>query len=273
GGAFDFDVDNSSATLTITNCTITDNQTTDGEGGGFEVFNTGGNGSTVGFAQISNSIVQNNKTRRSGVGDPNGAGNGGGITIAWPARLTMTNTQVLNNDAKQIQGTGIGLAGGLFLIGGSNFATPTTIHGGVISGNQAAGDAGGIWNDAGLTIDQGTVISGNTAGTSGAGSGGGIWFNAATPRTGTLSKVAITGNTANASTGFGGGIEISGGTGLALTMSFSRLAGNTAHTGSNLSWQSVSGQTVTATNNWWGTNNPSSTIVKTGTGTFSFDPF
>ncbi len=274
GGAFDMDINNSGATLTITNCNITDNETTDGEGGGFEIFNTGGTAATTGFAQISNSTVQNNRTLRNPAnGDPNAAGNGGGITIAWPARLIMTNTKVLNNLATQTQGTGIGLAGGLFLIGGSNFANPTTIHGGQISGNQSAGDGGGIWNDSGLTIDQGTVISGNTAGTSGAGSGGGIWFNAATPRTGSISKVAITGNAANASTGFGGGLEVSTGTGLSLTMSFSRLAGNTAHTGSNLDWQSVSGATVTATNNWWGTNNAASTITKTGTGTLTFDPF
>ncbi|HWG50105.1 MAG TPA: hypothetical protein VN669_10450 [Candidatus Acidoferrales bacterium] len=274
GGAFDFDIDNSGATLTITNCTITDNQTTDGEGGGFEVFNTGGTAATTGFAQIGNSTVQNNKTRRNPAnGDPNAAGNGGGITIAFPARLIMQNTNVLNNDATQVQGTGIGTAGGLFLIGGSNFDNPTSITGGTISGNKSAGDGGGIWATSGLTISGGTVISNNTAGTSGAGSGGGIWFNAASPRTGSITHSTIVGNAASATAGNGGGIEVSTGAGLSLTLTANRIAGNTAHTGSNLDWQSVAGATVNAANNWWGTNLPSATINKVGSGTLTSDPF
>src|SRR5207248_2998025 len=55
-----------------------------------------------------------------------------------------------------------------------------------------------------------------------------------------------------------------------LTMTFSRLAGNSVGTsGSNLE---NLGSTVTATNNWWGTNAASSTIHTTS-GTTTFDPF
>src|SRR5262249_22948417 len=95
----------------------------------------------------------------------------------------------------------------------------------------------------------------------------------ANPDSATLTKVTITGNSA---TGDGGGIFTGSGgtfpTAGPMTINFSRLAGNTAGgNGSNLRNQ---GTTVTATNNWWGTNAAGSTINTTITGaTTTFDPF
>ena len=260
GGAFDFDTGAAAtANLTITNCNITNNKTTDGEGGGFAVFNT--NLGTGGVTVIA-SIIQNNTANR-GASDPNGPGNGGGIMVAYPARMTMSNTQVLGNNATA-KGTGQGTGGGIFALSGGGIANLVTIHGSAISSNTAAGDGGGVWSTAGLTIDQGSVISNNTSG----GSGGGVWYNGGPGNPASLSKVTITGNAANGtivgSAGTGGGINV-GSAGQPLSISFSRLANNTAKTtaSKNLANQTSggAGSAVTAQNNWWGTNTPGNVIT------------
>jgi uncharacterized repeat protein (TIGR01451 family) len=261
GGAFDFDTGGTSAgtgnaTLSLSNVTLQNNSLTDGEGGGFAIFNTN---SGSGNATVSNSIIQNNSATRS---TTNAAGNGGGIFVAFPAALTMSNSQVINNTATQVNGSGVGVGGGIFIIGGGTH-TQTNIHGGSISGNAAAGDGGGIWSDAGTTIDQQAVISGNTAGST----GGGIWYNGSAANTASFSKITVTGNSASVK---GGGI-LSGNPSLGptMSMSFSRLAGNSAPSGSNLE---NAGSVATVTDNWWGTNSATNTI-HTAAGTTTFDPF
>jgi hypothetical protein len=269
GGAFDFDTGGTTAgtgnaTLSVTNVTIQNNSLTDGEGGGFAIFNTN---SGSGNATITNCIIQNNSATRS---TANAAGNGGGIFVAFPASATLNNTQVINNTATQINGTGKGVGGGIFIIGGGT-KTQTTIHGGSISGNQASGDGGGIWSDASTTIDQQAVISNNSAG----GNGGGIWYNGSAANTASFSKITITGNSANgngtAFSGNGGGI-LSGNTSLGptMSMSFSRIAGNSAAVSGAELYNA--GSTITATDNWWGTNSPAS-VISTAAGTTTFDPF
>uniref|UniRef100_Q02CP8 Polymorphic membrane protein n=1 Tax=Solibacter usitatus (strain Ellin6076) TaxID=234267 RepID=Q02CP8_SOLUE len=263
GGAFDFDTGGSNAatataTLTLTNVNLANNQTTDGEGGGFAIFNTN-QGS--GNATLTNSIVQSNKAQRSASSDPNGPGNGGGIAVLWPATLTMSNTQVLNNTATLL-GSGAGTGGGLYALGGGGASNSVTMHGGSVSGNTAPGDGGGIYSTAGLTINQGAVINNNTAN----GSGGGIWYNGDPGNPATLNKVTITGNqakgTATLSAGDGGGIHV-GSAGLPLSISFSRIALNTAKSGGSQLHNQPSGgagSAVTASNNWWGTNTPGNVI-------------
>jgi uncharacterized repeat protein (TIGR01451 family) len=258
GGAFDFDTGNSgNNTLTVTNCNITTNTLTEGEGGGFAIFNTN-NG--TGFAQITNSTIQNNVTAPSGAGT---AGNAGGIFVASPAGMVMSSSKVINNSANANAGINP-VGGGLEIVGPSGNPGQIAIHGSTITGNHAAGDGGGIWNTSKLLVDTSSILGSNAAG----GNGGGLWHNASNPDAATLTKVTITSNTA---TGSGGGISsgnVSGG--VTLTMHFSRLAGNTATAGSaNLDNINSS---VTATDNWWGTNSPASTISNTTT-TATFDPF
>ncbi len=259
GGAFDFDTGNSgNNTLTVTNCNITNNTLTEGEGGGFAIFNTN-NG--TGFALVTNSTIQNNVTAPSGAGI---AGNGGGIFVGTPAALVMNNSKVINNSANANAGINP-VGGGLEIVGPSGTPGQTAIHGSTIAGNHSDGDGGGIWNTTNLLIDTSSVLSGNSTG----GNGGGLWHNASNPDTATLTKVTITGNTA---TGSGGGIfsgNVSGG--VTLTVQFSRLAGNTATAGTaNLdNINSV----ITATDNWWGMNNPNTTITNSNGGTTTFDPF
>lgn len=258
GGAFDFDTGNSgNNTLTVTNCTITTNTLTDGEGAGFAIFNSN-NG--TGFAQIVNSTIQNNTTSTTSAGP---TGSGGGIFIATPAAMVISNSKVLNNSVAA-NGGGIPVGGGIELVGPSGNAGQTAIHGSTISGNHADGSGGGISNTTSLLIDSSSVLSNNTTGAD----GGGLWHNALNPESATLTKVTITGNTA---TGNGGGIALANGTPDAtLTIQFSRLAGNTAATGSNLN---NAGGVVTATDNWWGTNSAAGTINTAGGNTTTFDPF
>jgi hypothetical protein len=267
GGCMEFDTGtNGTATLTLTNVTLQNCDTTQGNGGGLANFNyvvpTGS-----GQATISNSIIQGNTASTTLNNNP---ADGGGIFVTDASRITMTSSQVLNNVAKQI-GTGSGFAGGLYILSkGTPGQTPQTqIHSSTISGNQAAFQGGGIWDTANLLIDQGTVIINNKNGQSGtAVDGGGLFINGPASLSITLTGVTITGNQ---STGTGGGISAGAGGGTApVTISFSRFAGNTAGTtGSNLE---NLGSVITATDNWWGTNAPSGTI-HTSAGTTTFAPF
>jgi mucin-19 len=273
GGCMEFDTGTSgAATLTLTNVTLQNCDTTQGSGGGLASFNflvaTG-----TGMPTITNSIIQGNSVADNSGGSSTASG--GGIWVSDPSRMTMTNSQVLNNLAvKDTAATGIGAAGGLFIFSkGTVGQTPQTqIHASTISGNQSAFNGGGIVDNANVLIDQGTIISNNKDGQGASGShvanGGGLFVNPSVPSlTATLTKVTITGNQ---STGTGGGIATGAIGAGPVNISFSRLAGNTAaSTGSNLE---NLGSTVTATNNWWGTNNAASTIHTTA-GTTSFDPF
>ena len=186
----------------------------------------------------------------------------GGGNLCGDPRLNSPSPTRISDNNQAITSNGEG--GGFFIFNPGT--TPiSVIHGGTISGNQATVRGGGIRTTAGITIDQGTVINGNTAGV-----GAGLWSNlqVSVPfpsgETTTLNKVTITGNTATTS---GGGIQVDASTpGNNLSMVFSRLAGNSAPTGNNL--DNVAGS-VTATDNWWGTDNPAATI----NGTVTFDPF
>src|SRR5260370_3356211 len=112
----------------MTNVSVTNNGLNDGRGGGGALFNTR-NGS--GTASFTNCIIQNNNAHRNpadGVMDPNGAGDGGGLFMAFPVKATMSTTQVLNNTATQVQGTGLGIGGGIFKTGGGELKLTLNIH-------------------------------------------------------------------------------------------------------------------------------------------------
>ena len=284
GGCMEFDTGtNGTATLSLTNVTLQNCSTLQGGGGGIVIFNfvtpAGAGGVT-----ISNSIIQGNSVVNTG-----SAGIGGGIAINFDAHMTMTASQVLNNSAVQncTPTCGLGAGGGIIGFAPQSVSAATGesfIHSSTISGNQAAGFGGGINTSASISIDQGTVISGNTAGTDGSNptahasqEGGGLYLNPAascplsSTCTATLGKLTITGNKA---TGNGGGISYgngSAGTVGALSMSFSRLAGNTTSGGSGSNLSNNHG-TATVTDNWWGTNNPATTINSISA-TTTLDPF
>jgi uncharacterized repeat protein (TIGR01451 family) len=278
GGCMEFDTGSSgNANLILTNVTLQNCDTTDGNGGGLAGFNISLPGGGTGLASLSGSIVQGNQAVQSG-----GTGTGGGLWASDPSRMLLDNVQVLNNKTPGTNNTNqAGSGGGITITSNSSGSRQTIIHRSTISGNQAAGEGGGIKDLANLQIDQGTIISNNSAGSANVVNktdGGGIFENVASIDSVILNKVAITGN--SVPHGKGGGISAgnASNTGGALIMGFSRLAGNTAAvSGSNLE---NAGSPVTATTsanpnsgqNWWGTDVPSSTI-HTGAGTTTFDPF
>jgi CSLREA domain-containing protein len=279
GGCMEFDTGSSgNANLTLTNVTLDSCTTTKGEGGGIAIFNASSGPGGNGLATITDSIIQNNSA--SDTSSTTVAATAGGIWVSVLARMSMTNSQVLNNNATQVSGDNsvAGEGGGITISNNISGSRQTAIHGSTIDGNHAAGNGGGIHNQANLLIDQSSIISNNSAGTANlanAKDGGGLWTNTGTngcPATcsdvTTLNKVTITGNT---TTGNGGGIAIGNNTGSGnVTMIFSRLAGNSAPVGKNLSNNSA---TISVTDNWWGSNTPTSTISTVGTGVTTFDPF
>src|SRR5205807_9665985 len=131
--------------------------------------------------------------------------------------LTLTDSQLLNSQAAA---TTAGEGGGINLGAFSH----SNIHNSTISGNQAAGDGGGIWTNQGLTIDQGSVITSNTAG----GNGGGMWSDNQDVDVTSLSKVTIAGNSA---TGNGGGVHVDASSPQVVHLNFSRIVNNTAAAG------------------------------------------
>lgn len=235
---------NASGNLTITNTIVTDNTTLDGDGGGIAV-NDLVNG--AGVFTMTNSIVQNNTVNEATSGGP---GIGGGVWVGSTTAINFTDVWIRDNRAIQTVSSVGGMGGGLFLFNPSNSNHPPVIHGSTFSGNQAAGAGGGIYTLQGLTIDQASIVSGNSAPL-----GGGVYSNLSGETTAIL-RSTITGNTA---VGSGGGVfsGASGSTTSNLVIGFSRLAGNTSGSGQNLASQAGP---ITATNNWWGVNAPETTI-------------
>jgi CSLREA domain-containing protein len=269
GGCMEFDTGTSgTATLTLTNVTLTDCFTGNGNGGALASFNFLLPG--TGMPTISNSILQKNSVSEQSAGS---AGGGGAMWVSDLSRALISNTQIINNKATQVNGLGRGTGGGLLLFSAGPGSRQTVVHSTTISGNQASGEGGGIWTSSNLLIDQLSVISNNSAGANGGGAqeGGGLYSDAETPDTVTLNNVTITGNS---STGNGGGIavgEIS--EPHSLSMSFSRIAQNTSSANASSDNLENVHSTVTATDNWWGTNSPSGTILNLNGGTTSFTPF
>ena len=107
GGCMEFDTGSSgNATLALTNVTLSNCVTTDGNGGGIAIFNASSGSGGTGLATITNSILQNNSVAEVGAGS---AGSGGGLWVADLARMSMSNSQVINNSATQVNGGGRGV--------------------------------------------------------------------------------------------------------------------------------------------------------------------
>jgi hypothetical protein len=171
GGIFSY---GSSATLTIVNSSVTNNQVSGGlgEGGGIN---------STGVLTITNSTVSDNYA----------TGRAGGIFSN--GMLTITNSTIGGNSG--------GAEGGGILCGGAATITNSTVK-----GNTSTGTGGGIKNSATLTVTNST-ITGNTVSSNQSGRGGGIFsdFDA----TLTINHSTISGNSAN---GSGGGIHLGDGT-------------------------------------------------------------
>ncbi|MEZ4862432.1 MAG: Ig-like domain repeat protein [Caldilineaceae bacterium] len=247
GGCFDFDGGTTGAgSLSLTNVTVSNCETTDGSGGGAALFLP--KGGTITF---SGATIQNNIASRGGTN----FGDGGGLIFSCvqsggTATVTITNSTISGNSTRSLGGNNGGSGGGIVNFGVCTPGTATAnmlLRAVTISNNSTGADGGGIFSGGALTIDNvggPSVISNNSAGRS----GGGIWLNHPNT-TSTISKVTFSGNSAGDD---GGAIRLGSSTpGNVLNVSFSRFVNNTASSG-KASGLSVYNGNATATNNWWG---------------------
>jgi hypothetical protein len=143
--------------LTLSNCTISNNSAS-GAGGGIW------NGGT---ALVNNCTISNNTAEGYG-DDPSGAGTGGGgIANMLSGTMTIENSTIFGNTAI-VDGSTVSRGGGVYnSMTGSLLVMNSTITGNVAQGSSAwggSGFGGGIETDSwGPTTIENSTITGNTA--------------------------------------------------------------------------------------------------------------
>jgi hypothetical protein len=253
GGAVEYE-SGDGGQLTLTNDLITQNSTTDGDGGGVAVFDTPSpQTSNRSLTSISNSTISDNTSV-----EPEGGGQGGGVFAGTPEPLVVSGSTITGNSAVNgssctnhqcSNGGGLLEFGPNLTVAGS---TPSSITNSTISNNSAALEGGGLNTERAITIS-GTTFSGNAltnAGTPTLGGGGGL-YSAVEPNSTSVTGSTFTGNDAGA--GHGGAIVNDGGT---LTLTSNRITGNTAAAATGLDQDSNVGTVAVAnaTEDWWGCN-------------------
>jgi hypothetical protein len=248
GGGFDFDagVRDGAGSLAIANCSIFQNSTINGDGGGIALFDGGA-------ISITNTAINGNL---AGLSDPTAwwGYHGGGIYAVgggagYASNISIISSSVSNNTAATPGHTPPAqLGGGVY----TDFPG-IVILSSTISGNTASSDGGGLYGD-GFVVGQGSVVSANVSG----GNGGGIFGVS------TVSNSTLAGNSA----GSWGAALWADGPGAAV--SNSRIVGNTSgQAASVVDGDPNYGATVAATGNWWGTNSSPANLVASGIVTFN----
>jgi predicted outer membrane repeat protein len=200
-------------TMTITNCTLSDNTAdpANEEFGGSRI-GFGGAIFNAGTMTMTNSTLANNSagdayyaSYGNYVGNGGAIWNGGNLTVNGTSTLFTTNAAYgFGNISGGGLGGAIDNAGTLSVSGTSNFLNNSAADGGVIySGykltanitgatmtNNSATYGGAVWNDGTMTLS-GCNVTGNTASSA----GGGI-YNAKDSHLTIQSASSITGNTA-----------------------------------------------------------------------------
>lgn len=193
-------------TLTVTECTITNNEA-QGNGGG--IFSAEGN-----ELNISGSTIQGNK-----------ADNGGGIhmgeardTSKTPSKATITDTKILENEA-----IGSGEGGGVY-VGGPR--ADATLKGCTVANNKSVSTGGGIAAKLStVTLDDTTVENNQAV------NGGGLFhLGIAVPGSLTLQNGSVIRN--NTASSMGGGLFLWGNVGLKSENS--EISGNKALYGAGI---------------------------------------
>ena len=167
--------------------------------------------STQGNVNISDSTFHSNTASHAG----------GAIEIV-DGTVELIDVDLTANMAG-LSGTAPGYGGALH-VAGSN-GTLVTIRGGVIDGNTAASEGGGLWNQSGSTliVRDATTISNNVAlGAAPDEGGGGIFNHGGTTR---VLNSTILDNSASGSAASGGGVFSSAGV---LNIRNARIQGNEA---------------------------------------------
>lgn len=233
GGAGAAIYNTGTGTFTLTDCSITQN--TAGNGG------VGGTGGQGGNAR-STGLFYKGSAYTGGAGGIGGAGgNGGAIYYNNGTNGSITNSNLIENQA------GNGGQGGQGGQGGASSGSYSNGSGGAggIAGN--GGNGGAIYYCNGsLTVESNNLID-NTAGDGGLGGSGGL------PGPGTGSGTIGT-DGLDGYSGTGGAFYAANNTSL----NFNRILGNDADV------VAAGGVTVHAENNWWGSNNEPDNRVSAG---------
>tara|TARA_R110002072_G_scaffold302710_2_gene487739 strand:- start:309223 stop:315027 length:5805 start_codon:yes stop_codon:yes gene_type:complete len=172
-----------------------------------------------GTLTVDNSTIDGNIASRAGGGIETNVGT-----------TTLTNVTLSNNVAGPDGAATPGNGGGLHVTG----AGGVTINGGMVTGNTAAAEGGGLWNSSTgtMTIQAGgmggTLIDSNTANGDGAVQGGGGIFNVGGTLSITDATISNNVSTATQAGNGGGGILIEGGANNSITDT--TISGNTANT-------------------------------------------
>jgi hypothetical protein len=248
GGAFDFDASavDGAGSLSVANCSILQNRTVNGDGGGIALFD----GGTV---TITGTLISGNV---AGLQDPTEWYGffGGGVYLTgggygYPATISISGSSISNNTASAPGQTPPAQIGGGVYSDFAGVAIQTT----TISGNTASSDGGGLYGD-GFVVGPGTVISGNVSG----GNGGGLY-----------GVSSVTGATlANNSAAGWGAALFAEGPGAAI--SASRIFGNVSQNAASvLDGDDTVGATIATADNWWGSNGSPANLVAADVATFS----
>jgi hypothetical protein len=172
-------------TLTIEDCTISNNYTGDGGDGGM-MGGSGGSGAglySTGSMTISESTLTSNTTGDGGNGDEMGGWGGSGAGLYSTDSMTISESTISNNTAGSGSGAPEGDGAGIYLYSGTVGITNSTI-----SGNTNAYRGGGIYNDNSALTLTNCTLSGNAC----VGKGGGIYHEANST---TVSSCTIANNT------------------------------------------------------------------------------
>ena len=156
---------NGSSGMTLTNCQIINNNVTDGNGGGI-TFGTGGSYNASEYTITGGKISGNTVTMTSGVNTYSGAGlaiTNVNIQLTLDSCEISSNT-INGNSTKTPRGAGIWLGNkATCTIKGSAQIKDNKLHE-TGNPNSFIGTGGGIQFDGGtLTLESGTIISGNCA--------------------------------------------------------------------------------------------------------------
>ena len=187
-------------TLTMTDCTVTDNETDYGNGGGIYAESD----LTMTRCTVSNNTVSDS------------SGLGGGIYIYVTGTHTMTNCTVTNNEAKYSHG------GGIYAMGTLSMMNCTVTGNKAQSSGAGSGSGGGIYTTGNLAMTGGSV-TGNKANSNG--KGGGIYIDG----NGSFTMTGVTVSSNTTVYGDGGGIYIA--ENGSLTMTDGAVSSNTTQHG------------------------------------------
>ena len=191
---------NNGGALIVQNDSQVDGNVADGAAG------SGGGVLNLGGLTVTDSTISTNSAVRAG----------GGIETTT-GTVNLTGARLLSNSTSAAPGNG----GGLHVTG----AGTVNVTDGVVRGNTAAAEGGGLWNGTGtMTVDS-TVIKNNVASGADATNGGGGIYQLTGGTLVVQNGTSIVGNSANGAAGSGGGILNDGAT---VTVTSSELVDNDA---------------------------------------------